>query len=90
MSAFHVRYSVIAASVIALASLFQFQSSIAAEPLDHRIYSPMPFSFKADRGIFSEVPQGRVDPRIVSPVSQSQGMRVLNVSHGRARIRHDL
>src|ERR1700722_17938600 len=61
MSAFHVRYSVIAASVIALAGLFQFQSSIAAEPLDHRIYSPIPFSFKADRGIFSEVPQERVD-----------------------------
>jgi hypothetical protein len=90
MPAFHVRYSVIAASVIALAGLFQIQSSIAAEPLDHGIYSSTPFSFKADRGIFSEVPQERVDPRIVSPVSQSQGVRGLTVSHGRARVRHDL
>ncbi len=90
MHSFHVRYSVIAASVIALAGLFQFQLSIAGEPMDHGIYSPIPFSFKADRGIFSEVPRERADPRIVSPVSQSQGVRVLNVSHGRARIRHDL
>jgi hypothetical protein len=90
MPAFHVRYSVIAASVMALAGLFQFQSSIAAEPVDHGIYSPIPFSFKADRGIFSEVPRERVDARIVSPVSQSESIRVLNVSHGRPRIRHDL
>jgi hypothetical protein len=90
MPAFHIRYSFIAASVIALAGSFQFQSSIAAERLDHGIYSPVPFSFKADRGIFSEVPRERVDRRIVSPVSRSESVRVLNVSHGRPRVRHDL
>ena len=90
MPAFNVRYSVIAASVIALAGLLQFQSSIAAEPVDRGIYSSIPFSFKADHGIFSEVPPERVDSRIVSPVSESESIRDLNASHGRPRIRHDL
>jgi hypothetical protein len=73
-----------------LAGLFQFQPGFAAQPIDRGIYSVTPFSFKADRGIFSEVLQEHVDPRIVSPLTEPQGTRVPHVIHGRARISHDL
>jgi hypothetical protein len=90
MSVVRVHPFRIAASVIVLAGLFQSQWSIAAQPIDRGIYSATPFSFKADRGIFSEVPREHVDSRIVLPVTESRGTLVPNAVHDRARIRHDL
>jgi hypothetical protein len=47
----------IALSLVALGGLFQVQSSMAATSVDPGIYSGAPFAFKADRGIFSAVPE---------------------------------
>jgi hypothetical protein len=80
----------IAMSLVALGGLFQIQSSVAATSVDPGIYSGAPFAFKADRGIFSEVPEQQVDAHIFSPISDLSDMHVRKDFEERSRLRHDL
>lgn len=84
------RSSFIAAGLIALGGLFQVQSSMAATSVDPGIYSSAPFVFKADRGIFSEVPEQQVDARIFSPISDLGDTHVKHEVQDYLRLRHDL
>jgi hypothetical protein len=64
--------------------------SVAATSVDPGIYSGAPFAFKADRGIFSEVPEQQVDAHIFSPISDLSDMHVRKHFEERSRLRHDL
>jgi hypothetical protein len=85
-----IRSLSIAMSLVALGSLFQIQSSMAATSIDPGIYSGAPFAFAADRGIFSEVPEQHPDARILSPISDLSDTQVRKHFDARSRLRHDL
>jgi hypothetical protein len=80
----------VTASLIALGGFFQVSSSMAATSVDPGIYSDAPLTFKADRGIFSEVPTQQSDARIFSPISSTGDTQVPKYVQDHVRLRHDL
>ena len=85
-----IRTLSIAMSLVALGGLFQIQSCMAATSIDPGIYSGAPFAYKADRGIFSEIPEKHPDARIFSPISDLSDTQVRKHFDARSHLRHDL
>jgi hypothetical protein len=79
-----------AVGVVALVGALQIPSCMAAERIDPHIFSSVPFTYTADRGIFTAVSEERLDARIFSPVSESGSADVQNREGAPVRYRHDI
>ena len=86
----HLRSVFFITGLIALGGVLQVSPSQAATSVDPRIYSNVPFAFKADRGIFSGVPTLRVDGRIFSPIDLPGDTHAPKRVQDHVRLRHDL
>ena len=84
------RIVLLAASLLALSGLAHAESGMAATSIDPGIYAGAPFTYHADRGIMSAVPDQAADNRILSPVSDMGDMYPRQPNPDRPRLRHDL
>lgn len=85
---FHVSHAVLFA--VALFGAILVQPCMASDSVDPRIYSGAALRFKADKGIFTTVPDHQVDARIFSPISNLSENAIPNHGWDQLRPRHDI